>query len=202
MYQRPITYLWYGICFLLKTLTASYHVTSKHLFARVLIILNAWQGDFVDRGYNSLEVFTILLLLKARYAPYLCTCFYLTFVVACMLTLLHHVYFMSLYVYYLYSSCGWFLINEILPQAFVEWFTFVKSQFNFICLFLCVWILAFEVSWIKMILLFLFFQTLFPMSHARKQIYGCPMHFYKPLPWNHVKIINLGVMIVPPLFLV
>jgi acyl carrier protein len=26
------------------------------------------QGDFVDRGFNSLEVFTILLLLKARYA--------------------------------------------------------------------------------------------------------------------------------------
>lgn len=26
------------------------------------------QGDFVDRGYNSLEVFTILLLLKARFA--------------------------------------------------------------------------------------------------------------------------------------
>lgn len=25
------------------------------------------QGDFVDRGFNSLEVFTILLLLKARY---------------------------------------------------------------------------------------------------------------------------------------
>ena len=29
------------------------------------IFLNAWQGDFVDLGYNSLEVFTILLLLKA-----------------------------------------------------------------------------------------------------------------------------------------
>ena len=25
------------------------------------------QGDFVDRGYNSLEVFTMLLLLKARW---------------------------------------------------------------------------------------------------------------------------------------
>jgi serine/threonine-protein phosphatase 6 catalytic subunit len=24
-------------------------------------------GDFVDRGYNSLEVFTLLLLLKAKY---------------------------------------------------------------------------------------------------------------------------------------
>lgn len=28
------------------------------------------QGDFVDRGYNSLEVFTILLLLKARYVSF------------------------------------------------------------------------------------------------------------------------------------
>ena len=29
-------------------------------------LLNS-QGDFVDRGFNSQEVFTILLLLKARY---------------------------------------------------------------------------------------------------------------------------------------
>ncbi|OEL19022.1 Phytochrome-associated serine/threonine-protein phosphatase 3 [Dichanthelium oligosanthes] len=29
------------------------------------------QGDFVDRGFNSLEVFTILLLLKARYPAHI-----------------------------------------------------------------------------------------------------------------------------------
>ncbi|KOM36503.1 hypothetical protein LR48_Vigan02g265300 [Vigna angularis] len=39
----------------------------KYLFFEFYIFVNAWQGDFVDRGYNSLEVFTILLLLKARY---------------------------------------------------------------------------------------------------------------------------------------
>lgn len=47
---------------------------------RVLLdILMLGQGDFVDRGYNSLEVFTILLLLKARYASFVhfLACIYL-----------------------------------------------------------------------------------------------------------------------------
>lgn len=30
-----------------------------------------FMGDFVDRGYNSLEVFTLLLLLKAQYPAHM-----------------------------------------------------------------------------------------------------------------------------------
>ena len=33
---------------------------------RVPSDLRCLQGDYVDRGYNSLEVFTLLMLLKAR----------------------------------------------------------------------------------------------------------------------------------------
>lgn len=44
-----------------------HHLISFASLMGCLMFLNSWQGDFVDRGYNSLEVFTILLLLKARY---------------------------------------------------------------------------------------------------------------------------------------
>ena len=44
-----------------------HHLISFASMMGCLVFLNSWQGDFVDRGYNSLEVFTILLLLKARY---------------------------------------------------------------------------------------------------------------------------------------
>lgn len=30
-----------------------------------------FMGDFVDRGYNSLEVFTLLMLLKARFPAHM-----------------------------------------------------------------------------------------------------------------------------------
>ena len=30
-----------------------------------------FMGDFVDRGFNSLEVFTLLMLLKARYPAHM-----------------------------------------------------------------------------------------------------------------------------------
>lgn len=59
---RQITFSWY-ICY---TVNLDDLIISSSLF-ELYVFLNAWQGDFVDRGYNSLEVFTILLLLKARY---------------------------------------------------------------------------------------------------------------------------------------
>jgi len=43
-----------------------WHINQYHVVHVNFDLL--YQGDFVDRGYNSREVFTILLLLKARYA--------------------------------------------------------------------------------------------------------------------------------------
>lgn len=71
MYQRLITYSWYASLFSLRLYTASL----IKMFPKVFMISSiSWQGDFVDRGYNSLEVFTILLLLKARYIFISWTC--------------------------------------------------------------------------------------------------------------------------------
>lgn len=66
MSRRPITFLWYVALFYCWCVFCGVYCYEWMLWMKELF--GVWQGDFVDRGYNSLEVFTILLLLKARYA--------------------------------------------------------------------------------------------------------------------------------------
>ena len=69
MCLKQIIFLWYLLPFF-------FPINFDDLISvwEFYIFLNALQGDFVDRGYNSLEVFTILLLLKARYALLIHAC--------------------------------------------------------------------------------------------------------------------------------
>ena len=69
MCLKQIIFLWYLLPFF-------FPINFDDLISvwEFYIFLNALQGDFVDRGYNSLEVFTILLLLKARYVLLMHAC--------------------------------------------------------------------------------------------------------------------------------
>jgi len=83
MCRRQITFLWYVCVYVYNYVCTStilfwnwVPIFTIYPFLSAISSLNVWQGDFVDRGYNSLEVFTILLLLKARYvvSMYACIC--------------------------------------------------------------------------------------------------------------------------------